>query len=182
MCGNAQVSTPALEALAGNDIAVSYVTGHGRFVGSFVPAPAKNVSLREAQFRKFGDPAACLELSKAVVRAKPSDQRALLMRSLRGEVGARGSHEVARGVYVLLGVIDRQTSVESVLGIEGQGAALYFGEFGRFLKPPPAGKGFDFTTRNRRPSRGEGATLAAAGIPPVNRLRNSPHRLVSGSV
>ncbi len=154
VCGNVQVSTQALETLATNDIPVSYVTGHGRFIGTFSPAPAKNVSLREAQFRKFSDPAACLELSKAVVRAKLANQRALLMRSLRGEEEARGSHEpAARGIYGLLGVLDDQTSVESVLGIEGQGAALYFGEFGRFLKQPPTGKRFDFTSRNRRPPR-----------------------------
>ena len=154
VCGNVQVSTQALETLAANDIAVSYVTGHGRFIGSFVPAPAKNVSLREAQFKTFADPAVCLELAKAVVRAKLSNQRTLLMRSLRGEVEARGSHEVAaRGLYGLLGVLDSQKSVESVLGIEGQGAALYFAEFGRFLKQPPTGKRFDFTTRNRRPPR-----------------------------
>ena len=154
VCGNVQVSTQALETMAENDIGISYVTGHGRFIGSFVPAPAKNVSLREAQFRKFSDPATCLQLSKAVVRAKLVNQRTLLMRSLRGEDEARGSHETAaRGLYGLLGVIDDQTSVESVLGIEGQGAALYFGEFGRFLKPLPDDRGFDFTTRNRRPPR-----------------------------
>ncbi|QJW94164.1 CRISPR-associated endonuclease Cas4g/Cas1g [Frigoriglobus tundricola] len=154
VCGNVQVSTQALETMAENEIGVSYVTGHGRFIGSFVPAPAKNVSLREAQFRKFSDPAACLELSKSVVRAKLANQRTLLMRTLRGEEEARGSHEpAAKGIYGLLAGLDRVTSVESVLGTEGQGAALYFGEFGRFLKQPPTGKGFDFTTRNRRPPR-----------------------------
>lgn len=154
VCGNVQVSTQALETMAANEIGVSYVTGHGRFIGSFVPAPTKNVSLREAQFRKFGDPAVCLQLSKAVVRAKLANQRTLLMRSLRGEDEARGSHEpAARGLYGLLAAIDDQASVDSVLGIEGQGAALYFGEFGRFLKPLPDGQGFDFTTRNRRPPR-----------------------------
>jgi CRISPR-associated protein Cas1 len=40
-----------------------------------------------------------------------------------------------------------------LLGLEGQGAALYFGEFGRFLKAQPPGRGFDFRTRNRRPPR-----------------------------
>lgn len=153
VCGNVQMSTQALETLAANDIAVAYTTGHGRFIGSFVPAPAKNVSLREAQFRKFDDPVVCLQLAKAVVRAKLFNQRTLLMRNLRSD-DARGSHEPgAKGLNGLLGVIDDQASVESVLGIEGQGAALYFGEFGRFLKKPPAGKGFDFTTRNRRPPR-----------------------------
>jgi CRISPR-associated protein Cas1 len=154
VCGNVQVSTQALETMAENEINVSYVTGHGRFIGSFVPAPAKNVSLREAQFKKFSEPEKCLQLSKAVVRAKLHNQRTLLMRSLRGEDEARGSHETAaRGLYDLLRAVDDQTSVESVLGIEGQGAALYFGEFGRFLKPLPDGRGFDFTTRNRRPPR-----------------------------
>jgi len=154
VCGNVQVSTQALETMATNEIGISYVTGHGRFIGSFVPAPAKNVSLREAQFRKFSDPAACLELSRAVVRAKLANQRTLLMRSLRGEDTARGSHEpTAKGLYDLLAGLDRQTSVESLLGTEGQGAALYFSVFGRFLKQPPTGKGFDFTTRNRRPPR-----------------------------
>ncbi len=154
VCGNVQVSTQALETMAANEIGVSYVTGHGKFIGAFVPAPAKNVSLREAQFRTFNDPAVCLQLSKAVVRAKLSNQRAYLMRSLRGEEELRGSHEpAARGMYGLLAILDDQPSVESLLGIEGQGAALYFGEFGRFLKQPPTGKGFDFTTRNRRPPR-----------------------------
>jgi CRISPR-associated protein Cas1 len=48
--------------------------------------------------------------------------------------------------------------MESVPGTEGQGAALYFGEFGRFLKPPP-GAGFDFKNRNRRPPRDPGNVL-----------------------
>jgi CRISPR-associated protein Cas1 len=153
VCGNVQVSTQALETLAANEIPVSYVTGHGRFIGSFVAAPAKNVSLREAQFKQFSDPAVCLELARAVVRAKLSNQRTLLMRSLRDD-DTRGSKEYgARGLYDLLRSLDGVTSVESLLGMEGQGAALYFAEFGRFLKQPPTGKGFDFTTRNRRPPR-----------------------------
>jgi CRISPR-associated protein Cas1 len=152
--GNVQVSTQALETLATNEIPVSYVTGHGRFVGAFVAAPAKNVSLREAQFRTFSDPAVCLALAKAVVRAKLSNQRTLLMRNLRGGEENRGSDEpAARDLWNLLRGLDDVTSMESVLGTEGQGAALYFAEFGRFLKQPPTGKGFDFTSRNRRPPR-----------------------------
>lgn len=153
VCGNVQVSTQALETMAENEIGVSYVTGHGRFIGSFVSAPAKNVSLREAQFRKFGDPAIALQLSKAAVRAKLANQRTLLMRSLRGD-DARGSHEpAARGIWDLLRGLDDVSSMESILGTEGQGAALYFAEFGRFLKPLPDGRGFDFRSRNRRPPR-----------------------------
>ena len=151
--GNVQVSTQALETLAANEIPVAYLTGYGRFIGAFTPAVPKNVGLREAQFRRFADPAECLTLSKAAVRAKLTNQRALLMRSLRGD-GDRGSDEpAARGMAELLRRLDDAASLDTVLGLEGQGAALYFGEFGRFLKVRPPGRGFDFTVRNRRPPR-----------------------------
>src|SRR6202041_1817251 len=109
--------------------------------------------LRETQFRRFADAGECLLLSKAVVRGKLTNQRALLMRSLRGD-GDRGSDErAARGLADLFRPLDAASSVETVLGLEGQGAALYFGEFGRFLRVQPPGRGFEFTSRNRRPPR-----------------------------
>jgi CRISP-associated protein Cas1 len=151
--GNVQVSTQALETLTANGIPVIFMTGYGRFVAAVQPAPAKNVGLRVAQFKKFADPTESLTLAKAVVRAKLANQRTLLMRSLRGD-GDRGSDEpAARDLAELLRRLDRVTEVESVLGLEGQGAALYFGEFARFLKSGPTPTGFDFKSRNRRPPR-----------------------------
>ena len=151
--GNVQVSTQALETLAANEIPVAYLTGHGRFIGAFAPAEKKNVGLREAQFRRFADHAECLSLSKAVVRGKLTNQRALLMRSLRGD-GDRGSDEpAAQALAELIRRLDSASSLETVLGLEGQGAALYFGEFGRFLRARPPGRGFEFASRNRRPPR-----------------------------
>ncbi len=189
--GHVQVSTQALETLVANEVPVAFLTGYGRFIAALAPAPAKNVSLREAQFRRFADPAECVYLAREVVRAKLTNQRALLMRCLRsrrpeaprpsgerggGEgnganpltpdpsppsTGERGEEESSRGsdepaardMAELLNRLDRATEVESLLGLEGQGAALYFGEFGRFLRVQPPGRGFDFTVRNRRPPR-----------------------------
>jgi len=151
--GNVQVSTQALETLLANGIAVAFLTGHGRFIGTVTPAERKNVGLREAQFGRFADPAECLALSRAVVRSKLTNQRALLMRSLRGD-GDRGSEEpAARGLAEVIRRLESAATIDTVLGLEGQGAALYFGEFGRFLRAQPPGRGFDFTTRNRRPPR-----------------------------
>ncbi len=150
VCGNVQVSTQALQTLLENEVPISYVTAYGKFIGAFAAAPAKCVSLREAQFRTFDDPSICLTLAKAVVRAKLSNQRALLMRSLR-EGDSRGSDEpAARDLYNMIQGIDAATSLESLLGMEGQGAALYFAQFGRFLKSTQP---FDFTKRNRRPPK-----------------------------
>lgn len=149
VCGPVQVSTQALQTLAANDIPVSYVTVHGRFIGAFLPAPTKNVCLREAQYRVFNDPLVRLRLAKAVVRAKLANQRTLLMRQLRDEGGSQ--LPAARGLYDLLRALDDAADLDTVLGLEGQGAALYFAEFGRFLKRSGPGRPFDFTTRNRRP-------------------------------
>ncbi|MCS6865856.1 MAG: CRISPR-associated endonuclease Cas1 [Gemmataceae bacterium] len=154
VCGNVQVSTQALQTMLENDIRISYLTGHGRFLGAVVPAVAKNITLREAQFRRFSDPAVCLQLAKAVVRAKIHNQRALLMRCLRGEEELRGSDEpAARDLWTVLRSLDAADSLDTLLGMEGQGAALYFSQFGRFLKPAPTGAAFDFQSRNRRPPR-----------------------------
>jgi CRISP-associated protein Cas1 len=151
--GNVQVSTQALQTLIENEIPVMYLTGHGKFIGGFTPPPAKNVGLREAQYKQFAQPMECLKLAKAIVRAKLSNQRTLLMRNLRGDSG-RGSDELAaQGISDILFKLDDAPSLESVLGLEGSGAMLYFGQFGRFLKQQPTERQFDFTTRNRRPPR-----------------------------
>jgi CRISPR-associated protein Cas1 len=159
--GNVQVSTQALECLASLEVPVTYLTSYGRFVASLMPAPAKNMNLRAGQYRAFSDPARALALAKEVVRAKVANQRTLLMRSLRTKPyesdaePSRGSDEpAARDMADLLARLDRVASIETLLGVEGQAASLYFGEFGRMLKDQGPGRPFDFRTRNRRPPRG----------------------------
>ena len=66
---------------------------YGRFVAATMPTIAKNVLLRVNQFKLFADPQRCLTLAKAVVKAKISNQRTLLMRSLR----SRSPDESANG-------------------------------------------------------------------------------------
>ena len=157
--GNVQVSTQALECLATLEVPVAYMTPYGRFVAALMPAPAKNMSLRAAQYRVFNDPVHALTLAKEVVRAKVANQRTLLMRSLRSRpVGdseaARGSDEpAARDMLDLLPRIDRAAEIATLLGLEGQAASLYFGEFGRMIKAQGPGRPFDFRSRNRRPPR-----------------------------
>ncbi|HEX8202911.1 MAG TPA: CRISPR-associated endonuclease Cas1 [Isosphaeraceae bacterium] len=157
--GNVQVSTQALETLAQCEVPVVYLTGYGKFVAALMPAPAKNVALRAHQYRAFTDPARALELARAVVAAKVANQRTLLMRSLRSqatgsESPARGRDEpAARDLADLLPRIGRASDLGTLLGLEGQAAALYFGQFGRMIKNQAPGAAFDFTHRNRRPPR-----------------------------
>lgn len=151
--GNVQLTTQALHTLVEHEIPVVYLTAYGRFIAALNPAPTKNVSLREAQYRSFNDPSVSLQLAREIVRAKLTNQRVLLMRWLRND-NDRGSDEpAARALADLLLRLDQADTLEVVLGLEGQGAALYFAQFARFLRTPPTGIGFDFTARNRRPPR-----------------------------
>jgi CRISPR-associated protein Cas1 len=160
--GNVQVSTQALECLAALEVPVVYMTGHGRFIAALQPAPTKNVLLRVNQYRLFADPERALALSRAAVKAKISNQRTLLMRSLRyraldetnGNDNPRGSEEpAAQEMADLLARLDRICDPAVLLGTEGQAAALYFSQLGRMLKPSVPGREFDFKSRNRRPPR-----------------------------
>jgi CRISPR-associated protein Cas1 len=96
--GNVQVSTQALECLATLEVPVVYMTGHGRFVAALQPAPTKNVLLRLNQYRIFTDPHRALTLAKAVVQAKVSNQRTLLMRCLRSR--SQGSGDRPQAAHV----------------------------------------------------------------------------------
>ncbi len=169
--GNAQVSTQALHTLAEAEVPLVFLSGHGRFVASVMPAPPKNVGLRAAQYRVFSDPARTLDLARAVVAAKIANQRTLLMRSLRSQSAARGDgaseeggatersstrasdEPAARDMAAMAARVSTAADPGVLLGLEGQAAALYFGEFGRMLKARSPGRSFDFTTRNRRPPR-----------------------------
>jgi CRISPR-associated protein Cas1 len=177
--GNVQMSTQALECLATLEVPVVYLTGYGKFVSALMPAPTKNVQLRVNQVKLFSDPHKALTLAKAVVKAKISNQRTLLMRCLRSRyaddltsrepehpvggptpnlvvpaIQGRGSDEpAAQEMAELLTRLDRINDPAVLLGTEGQAAALYFSQFSRMLKAPTPGRTFDFKCRNRRPPR-----------------------------
>jgi CRISPR-associated protein Cas1 len=159
--GNVQVSTQALGSLATLGVPVVYMTVYGNFVASVMPTVTKNVLLRVNQFKIFADPRRAFTLAKAVVKAKISNQRTLLMRSLRSrnagestDESTRGSNEpAARDMAELLSRLDGIADPAVLLGTEGQAAALYFSQFNRMLKAAAPGRGFDFRTRNRRPPK-----------------------------
>ncbi len=169
--GNIQVSTQAMQTLVEADVPIAFLNMYGKFIATVLPAPPKNVALRAAQYQTFSIPERALALARAVVAAKIANQRTLLMRSLRSLPRAlaegpeheptepsgpavRASDEPA--VRDMADMVFRVASAPDpsvLLGLEGQSAALYFGNFGRMLKARAPGSAFDFTSRNRRPPR-----------------------------
>jgi CRISPR-associated protein Cas1 len=145
--GNIQVSTQAIQSLCEAEVPVCYFSMGGWFYGITHGLIQKNVFLRRSQFRRADDKGFCLELAKRLVAAKIKNQRTLVLRN-----HAEPSEAALRGMKLMAEEAERAGSAEELLGIEGNGARLYFGEFAGMLKGEAALE-FEFEGRNRRPPR-----------------------------
>src|SRR3546814_329087 len=109
----------------------------------------KNVELRTAQFRGADNESICLTLAKGWVRAKLVNSRVLLRRNWRGEEPADAQLDQLDHA---IRTVTRARSLAELLGIEGNGAAVYFGAFSKMIKREGGESiAFDFAQRNRRP-------------------------------
>ncbi|MEM1296639.1 MAG: CRISPR-associated endonuclease Cas1 [Verrucomicrobiota bacterium] len=173
--GAVQISTQAILACLGREIPIAHFSPAGRFLGLTAGLPQSGVDARLGQYRLFGEPGIRLKLTGEIIRAKIHNQRVLLMRN--GEVPDKQLRQLAK----LRDRTAEAESIESVRGLEGAAAAIYFEHFATMLKPGgrrsvvaeasheesaahPTGGGmgkndgaparwFDFTHRNRRPPR-----------------------------
>ena len=149
LVGNVQVSTQAIRELAQRNIAICYFSTGGWFCGMTTGMAHRNVELRRAQYRHAFDEASCLRLSRRLVSAKIRNARTFLRRNAR-EVDDGVLSELKR----LAVSAERAGAIESLLGIEGMAARIYFQSFPRALKNATfLADGFDSGTRNRRPPK-----------------------------
>lgn len=159
--GGIQLSTQALQSLCDNEIPVAYFSYGSWFYGLTTGMGLKNVFLRREQFRKADDAEFCLNLARALVAGKIRNQRTLLQRNhVEPPAGA-----LAR-LKESIDDAERAESLQTLLGIEGNAARVYFENFAGMIKVgdemdpdrPPEDSvtvrfDFDFEGRNRRPPR-----------------------------
>lgn len=146
--GNAQVTTQALRALLDREIPLLFFTYGGWFLGRTSGLGSKNIDLRIAQHERAADRGFSLRFSRSVVASKILNCRTMLRRN------ATSRDEVAlKELKLLANKAHRADSVESLLGIEGTAARLYFQQFSGMLVGSIAAKKFDLDGRNRRPPR-----------------------------
>ncbi len=144
--GAVKVTAPALHELMSRNITISYLS-RGNFLYGRTRGPShKNVLLRIAQYQHATDPDRALALARRFVRAKIRNGRTFLRRN--GE----GLDDTLSGLDASLTAVDRVDSAESLLGVEGNAATLYFRGLAKLIEgrtPAP----FSFERRNRRPAR-----------------------------
>ncbi len=173
--GNIQLSTQAMQTLLELNIPLVLHSQRGYFQGMLQGTGLKNILLRRRQFRLADDRVECLRIAKALVIGKIRNQRVLLMRN-----HAAPPREAIVELKRLSHKAKRVECAESLLGIEGTAARIYFQHFAGMLKPgdepldPGAALGqpprfdFNFRKRNRRPPRD-----------PVNALLSLAYALVA---
>ncbi len=143
--GGVQVSTQALCALAGQNIPVAFLSAAGRLITMTDPMNPVSALIRRAQVQKFQNAGTALELARALVAAKITNQRTILMRN-RKDLDQRAADDM-RDLAERAGTC---AAAESLLGLEGQAAAIYFSNFGGIFNPPFS-DGFEAQGRRRRP-------------------------------
>jgi CRISP-associated protein Cas1 len=144
--GNVTVGSALLRACFDSGVPVLWFTAGGWFSGFATGMPPKNVAVRMRQHRAaaLGSP----ELAGAFVAGKIRNCRTLLRRH-----AGNSADRVLLQLADLAKAAEGERSLESLLGIEGTAARLYFSRFGSLLKTLGDSGEFAFEERNRRPPR-----------------------------
>lgn len=163
--GNIQITTQAVQSLVEQGIPVCYFSQGGYFYGMTSGMVTKNVFLRQKQFGLSEDKWFCRKLARKLVAGKLRNQRTMLLRN--------HIEPPARVVAEMRTMAERAEgcgSLEELLGFEGNGARLYFQNFGGMLKAETeegtagdADFAFQFSVRNRRPPRDPVNALLSLG-------------------
>ena len=142
--GNVDVGSAVLRACFEAGIPVLWFSAGGWFAGYAQGMPSKNIEVRIRQHRAaaIGRP----ELAAAFVSGKIRNARTLLRRH-----GDEATSKAVAQLAALASSAAAERRIESLLGIEGTAARLYFEHFGALLRPPGALGNFAFEHRNRRP-------------------------------
>ena len=148
-------ASPALMgACAARGISLSFCSPRGKFLARVVGESNGNVLLRRMQYRIADDPAQSCRIARVMIFGKLYNARWSIERTRRDHglrVDDKRLYEVSVQLKSLLPQIITETSLESLRGLEGIGAAAYFGIFNQLIL---GNKDiFAFQTRSRRPPR-----------------------------
>ena len=142
------LTTPAVFALARNNIDVLYLTGRGGFVSRLVGREHKHSRLRHSQALAVSDAAITFSVAKTIVEGKVHNQRVLVQRHAEG---ASWAGRALRVMDQMKQQVDSTRSLDEVRGLEGMAAKEYFGLLRQLMRPPRDGRSWGFERREYYP-------------------------------
>ena len=157
-----QISTQALHFCVEQGIGVHFISGGGRYLGSFDKRNG-SIQRRIRQYSALVSPNTCLELARKLVICRGQGQRKFLMRGNRGKNNmSENLSKAISQMQLLLKQVPQAKSLESLLGFEGNLAALYFGALPCLIAPEIPVE-MRFNGRNRRPPKDRFNALISFG-------------------
>ena len=146
-------ASPALMgACAKREVSLAFCTPRGRFLARVTGEASGNVLLRRTQYRIADDPGPCCRLARNMVFGKVYNARWSLERTRRDHglrVDGQRLADASAQLRQLLPQIRSETAPDSLRGLEGAAATVYFGVLDQLIlgeKPL-----FSFQGRSRRP-------------------------------
>ncbi len=150
--GNVMCSPFLMHHCAQNSVLISFLSENGRFLARVTGPAHGNVLLRRQQYRMADDPAACVDLARAVLLGKAANARTVLQRAVRDHTGKDGMDDVNAAVgriSMLMRGVENEQDLDAIRGREGDISRLYFSVFDRLITAQK--DAFCFTERSRRP-------------------------------
>ncbi len=148
LLGDAELSAAARRLLLAAEIPVLLLSPAGAFRGVLLGPGSKAGERRLAQLAAVIDPARRLALAREIVVGKLRNQLVPIRRAHRAV-----PHEALIDAQVAIAAsaesAQRATDLDTLRGVEGYGARVYFSAMRRMLRHPA----FTFTERSRRPPR-----------------------------
>lgn len=150
--GFSGASPKLMKLCCDRDVAISFLTDYGSFMGRVTGKVSGNVLLRRTQYRWADDVETSNRLSRRFIAAKIINSRAVLHRALRDHVDVVEIAPLERAMGLMTGMMPRletASSGDQIRGIEGEAANLYFSNFNQMILSQQ--DTFRLNDRNRRP-------------------------------
>ena len=151
--GQMTVSTPLLEFCGKRGISVTFLSPQGRYCGRFYGPLSGNVLLRKKQYESINQVEFSNQLVRDILFGKIRNSKMVLLRAARKQSGdAESLTQAVNQLSDLAAQLESCDCIDSMRGIEGAAATIYFSRFDTMLHSPA---GFRFESRSRRPPRNE---------------------------
>ena len=147
---NTSVSTPFIGFCGDNGISLSFHSDNGRFYGRVYGHVSGNVLLRKKQYQLI-DSGESVEIVRNMILGKIINSRNVLMRASRNTSEEKAVTLKAQAEKLLEQekLLASAQNIDSIRGVEGAAASIYFRAFASMLKTSDPEMAFD--KRSRRP-------------------------------
>ncbi len=153
--GRVNLSSALMARCMEDGRSIVWLNENGRFLARVEGATSGNILLRQAQFRAADNPETTLKLARAFIAGKLRNSRQVLLRSARdnkSETETTALKKAADALSVNLRNLEYADTLDSVRGLEGDAARVYFEQVNHMIAPAMRAD-FSFSQRNRRPPR-----------------------------